>query len=101
MPSPMAPQGAPAPAAEPQQAPGGASQLVAQIHDGLSSLMELMGKNPSTAPIAQRLGAVIQGYEGVVDELTQPEGQPEPQAPSPGGPSPMEAGSNPNARPAF
>lgn len=100
MPSPMPPQGAPA-QAEPAQAPGGASQLVTQIHDGLSSLMDLMGKNPEMAPLAQKLGAVIQGYEGVVDELTQPQGQQGPQAPSPQGPSPMEAGSNPNARPTY
>lgn len=73
----------------PQSEPQGVSQIIADTNSGLMQLMELMqGKYPE---IAQKLGAVVQGFQGVIDELSEPEGAPAQGQPMPATTTP-EAG---------
>lgn len=98
--APMPPQGAaPAPAPESAPAPsrksGGASELVASIHDGLMQLSEMMAGNQATQEEAQAMKQVMASFEGVVQSLGQAPGAKKPQPPMPGGPVPAEAGAKP------
>lgn len=62
-----------APAEAEAQAPGGASQLVADIHSNLLKLADMIqAKFPEDA---QELGAIIQAYQGFVENLSQAPGQ--------------------------
>ncbi len=98
-PAPDAGQDAPAPEAAPQQGKG-ASQIVTAVHTGLMQLMDLMQKNPALAEEAKALGAVVSGFQQVIESLGQaPGAQPAGAPPEAGGPGAPEAGGNPNARP--
>lgn len=71
------------------QAPGGASQLVADTHSNLLKLQELVqGSMPEEAQV---LGQIIQAYQQFVDGLGQGPNSPKPKAPGPSMTSP-EAG---------
>lgn len=56
------------PGSEPAQ-PGGASQIVADVHSGLLKLMDMLGsKFPEDA---QQLSAIVQQFQSFVDGLGQ------------------------------
>lgn len=83
-----------APASPEAKEPGGASQLVADVHDKLNQLMNMVGQ--AGAPDdAEKLGALIQGFEAFVDGLGQPQGGPKQSAPVA-----MEAGAS-DVKPAY
>jgi hypothetical protein len=72
----MPEQGQPMPEAAPEgggaAAPGGASKLVADVHSGMMKLMDMMaGKMPEEE---QKLGAIVQAFQGFVDGLGQAPG---------------------------
>lgn len=94
---PMPQNGAAAPAAQgkPQAGQGGATELVASIHDKMTELMDLLEGSPAIGEDDKaKLASLIQGYQGFVQGLSAPAGQsaPKPQAPVAKGPAPMEAG---------
>ncbi len=68
------PNGAPAPEAQAQEAsaPGGASQIVADIHSNLLKLQDLVGaKFPQEA---EQLASITQAYQSFVEGLGQAPG---------------------------
>lgn len=90
-------QPAQAPQGQPQGAPqgGGASQLVNQIHQGISTLLQLMSKSQGVDPKVMEEGQkVLQAYEEFISMLG---GEKDPSAGEgqegeSHGPAPMEAG---------
>jgi hypothetical protein len=93
-----APAGAPeseSPVAESQEHGGGggqATQLVSQIYSGLSKLQQMIAHSGDEGA-AQKAGALLQGFEALVDELgAAPGGQSPSPAPGGGGPVPAMAG---------
>lgn len=66
-------------ASDSQQAPGGASQLVADTHSNLMKLQEMMGdKMPQEA---EKLAQITQAFQSLVDSLGQGPGEEQPQGP--------------------
>jgi hypothetical protein len=95
-----APQGAPEADPAPQAAPGGASQIVAQVHDGLMKLMDLVQGAKLPDQDVQQLGQIVTSFQGWVDELSKPAGGPSaPEEAPQSGAAPMESGGNPNSKP--
>jgi hypothetical protein len=90
-----APAGAPeseSPAAESQEHGGGpATQLVSQIYSGLSKLTQMIAQSGDDAT-AQKAGALLQGFESLVEELgATPGGEAPAPAPGAGGSGPVPA----------
>jgi hypothetical protein len=72
----------------PEQASGGASQLVSSIHTQMSQLMQMMGQSPAVGDEdKQKLAQLIQGFESFVEGLGSAPGK----NPQPGN-VPSEAG---------
>jgi hypothetical protein len=96
----MPPGGAPTQTAPaPQREPGQASQLVAEIGDKMSQLLDLMqGKLPDQD--VQSFAQIVQGYQGFVEKVLGSSGDSETAEPGPKpmGATPAEAGGNPNAK---
>jgi hypothetical protein len=83
--------------------PGGASQLVTDIHADMMKLLQMVQKAGLPPEDAQGLQSLIQGFQDYVENVLGSGGG-DKQAPEQGegaakGQSPMEAGGNPNARP--
>jgi len=106
----MPPQGAPSDA---QQSPdagppnggqpsGGVGKLIDSIHSGLSDLMQIFSKTQGIPDqFKQRLDELGQGFTGLIQEMSQSEGEAE-QAPQEAtSPATMEAGANKNVQPAM
>ena len=86
-----APESAPAPEAAPAK-PGGARQLVSDIHDKLMDFADLLSKSEATSEEAQEAGALISQFQALVDKLGQAPGAKKPAAAQAPGSVPMEAG---------
>lgn len=81
--------------------PGGAAQLVTDIHEDMVKLMDMVQKAKLPEQDVQQLGALIQGFQSFVTETlgASQDGAPPQANQGAMGQSPMEAGGNPNARP--
>jgi hypothetical protein len=93
MPDPAqgAPQGGAPQGAEPQ-APGGATQMVADIHTNLMKFHDLLSaKFPDDA---KALESVIQQYQAIVDNLGQSQGEAPPGEAKPATTSPEAGAAN-------
>lgn len=89
---------APAPEGAPQAAPGGASELVAKIHDLMMQLQDMEAQ--ANIPEAQELAALVSGFQAHVEKLGQSaEGAPAEEGPQGPAQAPVESGGNPNAKP--
>lgn len=70
--------GAPAPEAQAQAEPGGASKLIADTHSNLLKIQELVGsKFPKDGQV---FAQVAQAFQSAVDSLGQSPGQESPEA---------------------
>ena len=88
-----------APQGQPQQASGKASELVANVHDGMVQLLDMMNQSPAfDQQERQQLASILQNYRGFVEGVLVGEGQQAPQKPVEGTTTP-EAG-NANVLPA-
>lgn len=90
MPQPMQPQAQPQPPE--QESGGGAQALVEGIHTDMMKFMEMV--QGSAPEVAQKLDAVIQAFQAVVQELVGGGGPAKPQA-GPPGQSPQGPGAVP------
>lgn len=80
-----------------QQGQGdGVGKLIDGIHSGLSDLSGIFAKSPVPDEFKQRLGELVQGFESLIQEMSQ---GPAPQGAS--NPVPAEAGAGPNVKPAM
>jgi hypothetical protein len=98
MPSMPPPADQPGPAAEPAPADdsgaGSASQVVVEVQQGLSQLMDLMDKSQIVSPEEKaQFGQIMGAYQDFVHNVlgAAPGGKPQ-AAPAPKGQVPMEAG---------
>jgi hypothetical protein len=79
-------------AQEGAEAPGGASQLVADTHSNLLKLQELVGaKFPEEA---EALGGIIQAYQSFIDGMGQSPGAEKQGPPMPGTSTPEVGAAN-------
>lgn len=94
---PMPPQG------QPSNGGGQVSQLVQRVHTDLLKLQEVLsGSSVVPPPAVQKIQALVQQYEALVQEITAG-GQPKPQQPpmpqpQPSGPVPLHQKSIPVGR---
>ena len=96
-PAPM-PQG-PEQGQAPRQ-PGGATQLVGDVHDKLMDFADLLSKAKGMEAESQKLGAIISQFQALVEDLGQGPGEQKPAAPQAPGAVPVEAGAK-DVRPAL
>jgi hypothetical protein len=77
---------------QPEQGGGEVQQLVETTYAGLQQLMEIVsGASPE---LAEKFGAVVQGFQMVIEALVKGGGQPQeqgPRGPSAGGPGAVPA----------
>ena len=78
-------------ASQPKQgSPGQASELVANIHDNMIQLLDMMDKSSAITPEdKQQFAGLIQGYRDFVSKVLAGEGT---QRPTPESTTPVEAG---------
>lgn len=85
----MPPQGAP----EAEEAKsGGASEKIAAAHTALMEVMDILSGAKGMEQEKDQLSQIIAQYQGMVQQLSQPQGAPKPEAPSAPGSAPMESG---------
>lgn len=73
--------------------------LLVDANESLSQLAQLLGSNDATKEEAQAMAQILSQFQNVAEALVSGQGPQAPQGQQ-SGPAPMEAGANPNARPA-